>query len=681
MPLLLLLLCFSCQNDDDAASPTENNDAGAIFVTVRSFSGNPVANATVTTMPETSTGMTNSNGTFLINDVPRGIYQVCVVKSDVGAATGVASVVSGIADEVELVLDPAAIRGPMVNIFMPGQNTLVDVDQDLDLLGFASDLIDVPQDLLARWSSNLDGVLVEDVSPNTEGRISTTVSGLTIGEHMLKLEVEDSDGNVGADSVRIEVLNLPDQVSITQLSTSNEGVRIDWEPSEAENFFQYLLQRSQGDGSFPFYTTIATISEREISTYLDQNAVLFNQYTYRIVLLTQDGMPVNGDSRSVVYDTDLPEPLSILSLEQVSNGIEISWEMSNNPDFFANYEIQRQTQFGGFQLVGSVSDVNQLSFVDTNVDIFETYTYRIAHVIGGAAATELGPAQSIEFTVDFISIDGRIERMLADPDRPFIYAVDRVNNNLYFINTDEETVSKTIFVGSAPVDLDLHPNGDLLYIANFGSSEITVVDLNSQEISFTFFVETDLGTWDGNPYRISLLDANRLAFTSEDQWNNIKIVNANTGTSIAVTNNSVYEPGLLIAPNGALYVSESGSSGSSILRYNSQFQVVDESVSETNYRNRDALITADGQHIFYNEKKILASNLQSVLGEFPEQIYAINSTGTIAVGDERFFDGITFAISGFLPVDTDVMVFGTDDQTIYLYDDDSSRLIPWELVQ
>ena len=68
--------------------------------------------------------------------------------------------------------------------------------------------------------------------------------------------------------------------------------------------------------------------------------------------------------------------------------------------------------------------------------------------------------------------------MRTDPKRPYIYAVDKVNNNLLFVNTDTKQLEKNIFIGSVPVDLDLSLDAKELYVANFGSTQIAVVDLD-----------------------------------------------------------------------------------------------------------------------------------------------------------------------------------------------------------
>lgn len=137
------------------------------------------------------------------------------------------------------------------------------------------------------------------------------------------------------------------------------------------------------------------------------------------------------------------------------------------------------------------------------------------------------------FEGENIDLGVNIVQMLVDPSRPYIYALDQINNSLLFINKDGKIVEKTIFIGSSPTDLDIRIDNSTLYVANLGSTQISVVDLESKEKINDLFVDTQAGSWDGNPYSLVYLEGHHLAFTSEDQWNNIKVVNAETGAFIS----------------------------------------------------------------------------------------------------------------------------------------------------
>lgn len=399
---------------------------------------------------------------------------------------------------------------------------------------------------------------------------------------------------------------------------------------------------------------------------------------HQIQIIATDSDGNVGSATINITVRDLPNSVLLEALENTNTGFTLNWSVYTEINFDRYVVYRSNNQSGNFSTIATINDINTTSYSDENLTDGNTYYYRI----GVKLTTNEEPLSNIQgnlFQSPSIFIPNQIERMKADPNRPFLYALDRINNSLMFISTESLSITKTLFVGSAPTDLYISLDGFQLFIANFGSTQITVVNLALQEIDYDFFVNTNVGNWDGNPYRIAPLSNNKLAFTSEDQWNNIKVVNATTGVNSSLSNQSIYEPGLLSNAAGTiLYASERGSSGSSIFRYNfngNTLQEVDESISSNNSGPRDAYLTSDEQYIFYNRKKILANNLQSTLGTFPENIYGINSNGSLVFGEEQYYDGNTFAIKGTLPAESTVMVMAPDDSVLYLYDITSSRII------
>lgn len=397
-------------------------------------------------------------------------------------------------------------------------------------------------------------------------------------------------------------------------------------------------------------------------------------HVIQVIATDSDGF-VGGASVGITVQ-DIPNSVTLSPLQGLASGIQLNWTTSDEPTFSSYKIYQSVNNNSNFQVIETIEDINNTSYTDNNLVVGNSYYYRIGLTLSDGEE-RLSNTQFLAYDGVTIYVGTQVEKMIVDPNRPFIYAIDRVNNALLFVDLNLGALTKTVLIGLSPVDMDLSLDGDKLYIANFGSTQINVINLNEQEIDFSFFVDTDVGTWDGNPYRFAVLSNNRVAFVSEDQFSNIKIVDATTGVNI-LFGETVDEPNLFTDPSGnILYVAESSSTGSQLLRYDvsgNSLNQVDESTSVAAWE-RSGFITFDGQYIFFRRQKILANNLQSVLGTFPEEVYASNANGSIVLGGEQYYDGNTFAILGTLPVSSTVIAADPNNDVFYIYDEENSNIV------
>ena len=88
-----------------------------------------------------------------------------------------------------------------------------------------------------------------------------------------------------------------------------------------------------------------------------------------------------------------------------------------------------------------------------------------------------------------------VTRVAADPHRPWVYAIDRQDSNILFINLTTGTVGKTLYVGQDPSDCDIDSSGNFLYVANSGpgtglpgSWRIGVVTLSNQALVTSYVI-------------------------------------------------------------------------------------------------------------------------------------------------------------------------------------------------
>ena len=370
-----------------------------------------------------------------------------------------------------------------------------------------------------------------------------------------------------------------------------------------------------------------------------------------------------------------PTTLSPIHLQvptKDSNGVNLSWTSSAS---FPIYRVYRgQDPGGGYSLINILNDSTAVSYRDESVTLGVLYRYRVAGV--GIDGTEVSSnVQSISAGL-FIAVNSQVERMRVDPQRPYLYAIDRVNNSLHFVNLTSQTVEKTIFIGSTPTALDINAANTELYVANSGSTEIAVVDLTTQTKTRSLLVEVTAGSTTGNPYRLVATTGNTLVFSAQDTFSPLRLVSAATGATLTSTTTSSLGGAMVASPDGT-HVYTAG-------YYLSRFDIVGATMrsvdSTTDFSSSVTTISrsGDGMYIFYGAKKVLAANLKSTLGTFPEPIQLANSTGSLAVGTIRVYDGNTFTAKAALPLSTAVAAISPDDTTLYLYDTVTSRIYLWK---
>ncbi len=104
--------------------------------------------------------------------------------------------------EISVVIVPT--DAPTVEILSPVPNSNHYSDQLIQFSAVVGDNEDSPEELIVTWSSNLDGELILDTSPDADGVISD-YGTLSEGQHALELKVEDSSGKISKDQLVVTV--------------------------------------------------------------------------------------------------------------------------------------------------------------------------------------------------------------------------------------------------------------------------------------------------------------------------------------------------------------------------------------------------------------------------------------------------------------------------------------------
>ncbi len=104
--------------------------------------------------------------------------------------------------EISVVIVPT--DAPTAEILSPVPNSNHYSDQLIQFSAVVADNEDSPEELIVTWSSNLDGELILDTSPDADGVISD-YGTLSEGQHALELKVEDSSGKISKDQLVVTV--------------------------------------------------------------------------------------------------------------------------------------------------------------------------------------------------------------------------------------------------------------------------------------------------------------------------------------------------------------------------------------------------------------------------------------------------------------------------------------------
>ncbi len=271
-----------------------------------------------------------------------------------------------------------------------------------------------------------------------------------------------------------------------------------------------------------------------------------------------------------------------------------------------------------------------------------------------------------------------------------VYALDRVNSHVLFVDLKAGAVTNSLYVGKDPTSFDIDESGNSLYVANKGpgtglpgSYRITVVDLNTQTAGSNlvipeFYVNTDLL----RAVNVTAGRQGRLYYNGGfDLWNGglARAMDADTGddlgeiagikTMMVISSDKsrlygqyVYDGNL--GEMGVWNVSTDTITQTDSLRYSPYPYGWD-------YENYS--LSANDRYLAYGQVLFNATNLLQQYGLFEELIYALNHDGSIAYGSGSIWDTTTFPIHGDatklqdMPFPSTVMKVDEQNDVLYAF--------------
>jgi len=281
-----------------------------------------------------------------------------------------------------------------------------------------------------------------------------------------------------------------------------------------------------------------------------------------------------------------------------------------------------------------------------------------------------------------ILLSTNVVRVLPDPWRPWVYAIDRHDSEILFIDLQSASVQNSIYVGEDPSNFDIDVTTNFLYVANkgpgtglFGSWRIGVVALTNQSL-ITSYITSVVAE------NVTAGRAGRLYYNSGfDGWNggDAHIVNTDTGTDLGSFGG--LKTAMVIFSNKSrlfgqyIYEGNLGAMG--------DFDVTADQITllDTAYYSPypygwdydNYSLSGDNNYLAYGQILFNPTNFSDQIGLFREQIYALNRDGKVAFGQASIWDSTTFAIHGNataitnMPFATTIMAFNSNSNVLYAF--------------
>lgn len=259
-----------------------------------------------------------------------------------------------------------------------------------------------------------------------------------------------------------------------------------------------------------------------------------------------------------------------------------------------------------------------------------------------------------------IPLDAVIVDLVKDPNRPCLYALNRTDSEVLFIDLELKTVTP-LYVGKLPTSLAINADGTKMYVANRGAGsgtpagyQISVVDLNTRTKTGHF-----LTTY--QPVNLVCGAGQRLYYNDstggDEEFNsdgNTGVIDLETETELGgIGTFYIKGPMVLNDTKTKLY-------GQYIYEGNlgemGVFDIESTSISKLDrhpyspypygWDYNNYVISGDGNRLAYGYVLFNADNLLIQYGVFSELIHALNGDASIAFGENTIWDTTSFGSNG-----------------------------------
>jgi hypothetical protein len=347
---------------------------------------------------------------------------------------------------------------PAVDIVSPGHSSEFSHVDSVRFVAQVADLEDRATALRLVWRSDIDGVLSTQPAL-ANGVAAFATDALSLGAHTIALRVEDSDGRVGADSIRVTIRSFAPVADIVAPSgaarfTPGEPITMSAHVFDRETRPESLavVWSSDLDGVLETGRPDATGQ-----TSITRSTLSAGVHSIRIAVTDKDG---NSARDSVRVQNVLPGPISLAQPTVASSRVSLTWT-SSTPAGFDRYEVYRATS-PGLTRTGSplrtFRSVTDTAWVDS-LPPFATQVYYRVFVVNSFGYDRGSEERAVPSPGGLILEDVAVDDAVLHPTQPWIYLNDRSAGKITVVDYRAMSVRRTVMLGSSNGFMDLVDNG------------------------------------------------------------------------------------------------------------------------------------------------------------------------------------------------------------------------------
>jgi hypothetical protein len=258
----------------------------------------------------------------------------------------------------------------------------------------------------------------------------------------------------------------------------------------------------------------------------------------------------------------------------------------------------------------------------------------------------------------------------SDPSSTKLYAISEAsstseNTRAYLLEIDSlaQKVTRVVPVGSSATDVALHLPENRIFIPNWKTGGLLVVNRTTFQVEQTFPTTPfgGMGYSSGDVYRVAAGKSGRIITEEEDQWIDISL--RNTASGAVISTSFQRQGGGQFEPTGRYYYhGDDNNSSAYVRKLDTNGDVITQvkSVSiagVSGYGSRTVVISEDGSRIFWNGG-VFDSELNAVWST-AEIVYSTSADGRYAFSETKIYDIEKGLTVGNMPVTTKVSAFNS----------------------